>query len=182
MTVKFSGVFLFLLAAVLFLAIFTFFSAYMTCLNAHNDLQRARVELIEQSEQLGSLSVRMGALALKYLPNGRSITKQMEPALERMREQRSVSDMAEACRKLCALMKKINRSLKGHNKAKDDYRFRDASRSFGEVGHRLSLAGKRYNQVAKQYNETLLKPLPHFWRLVLDSRPAELFAARKKKS
>ena len=179
MTLKISGI-LFLPAAVLSLAIFTFFSANMSCYDVHTNMQRKRNALIEESQELMSLSVRMGALAIKYLPNGKEMVKKMEAETKKLRDNSSTSEMAISCNMLYTTMKRINFLLKDNIKSKNNYRFLDASQSFTEASRRLAAAGKEYNKLAIIYNETLQKPLPRFWRYIIDYQPAELFTIQKR--
>ena len=174
--------FLFLIAAVLAYALFSFFGTYSECYEASTQVQSAYAELVDQSGELATLSVKMGSFALKYMPNGRAIVSQMEKAADHVRCPKSVSDMAVSCGRLYSSMKKITVLLNEDINAKKDYRFQDTSLQFTKMSQDLSLVGKKYNSVAKQYNETLQQPMPHFWSFLFNTEPAQLFKVKKKKS
>ena len=175
-------IFLFLLAAVLAYALFSFFGTYSECYEESIKVQSVYSELVNQSEELASLSVKTGAFALKYLPNGRMIVNQMETAAKRVRLPESVSEMAISCGRLYSSMKKIIVLLNEDIKAEQVHRFQDTKLQFNKISRDLSLIGKRYNRAAKKYNETLQKPMPQFWSFLFDTEPAQLFKAAKKKS
>ena len=174
--------FLFLVAGVLAYALFSFFGTYSECYEANTQVQSAYSELLNHSDELAALSVKMGSFALKYMPNGRTFANQMEKATNRVRRQESVSDMAISCGRLYSSMKKVTVLLNEDIKAKKDHRFQDTILQFNKISRDLSLTGKKYNYAAKQYNKTLQKPMPQFWSFLFNTDPAQLFKAKKKKS
>jgi len=172
--------FLFLFAGALGYALFSFFGTYSSCHEAHRKVDSAYSDLVSHGEELTSLSVKMGAFALKYLPNGRSIVNKMETTAQNIRIHNSVSDLAVSCGKLYSSMKKVAVLLDADIQANKNYRFQDAKLQFDKISRDLSLAGKKYNNAAIQYNITLQQPLPQFWRFMFNSEPAQLFKAKKK--
>ena len=173
------AVFLFLVAAALGYALFSFYGAFSVCYEANTRVQSSFSELSEQSKELASLSVKTGAFALKYLPNGRTIVNQMETAAKRVRLPESVSDLADSCGRLYSSMKKIIVLLNDDIKAQKDYRLQDTKLQFNKISRDLALTGRKYNRAAKKYNETLQKPMPQFWSFLFDTEPAQLFKAKK---
>jgi len=169
-----------LIAGVLAYALFSFFGTYSECDEANIQVQSAYSDLVDQSGELATLSVKMGSFALKYMPNARAIVNQMEKAADRVRCPESVSDMAVSCGRLYSSMKKITVLLNEDIKAKKDHRFQDTSLQFTKMSRDLSLVGKKYNYAAKLYNETLQQPMPRFWSFLFDTEPAQLFQAKKK--
>ena len=173
------AIFLFLVAAALGYALFSFYGAYSVCYEANTKVQSAYSELSEQSRELASLSVKTGAFALKYLPNGRTIVSQVETAAKRVRLPESVSDLADSCGRLYSSMKKIIVLLNDDINAQKDYRLQDTKLQFNKISRDLALTGRKYNRAAKKYNETLQKPMPQFWSALFDTEPAQLFKAKK---
>ena len=174
--------FLFLIAAGLGYALFSFYGAYSVCYEAHTQVRSSYSELTEHSEELASLSVKTGAFALKYLPNGRTIVSQMEKSTRQIRCPESVNDLAISCGRLYSSMKKVIVLLNDDIKAKNDPRFQDTSLQINKISRDIVLAGRKYNHAAKQYNKTLQEPMPRFWSFMFNTEPAQIFKAKKKKS
>lgn len=175
-------IFLFLIAAGLGYALFSFYGAYSVCYEAHTQVRYTYSELTEHSEELASLSVKTGAFALKYLPNGRTIVSQMETSARQIRCPESVNDLAISCGRLYSSMKKVIVLLNDDIKAKNDHRFQDTSLQINKISRDIVLTGRKYNHAAKRYNKTLQEPMPRFWSFMFDTEPAQIFKAKKKKS
>ncbi|RLD09514.1 MAG: hypothetical protein DRI44_08330 [Chlamydiae bacterium] len=173
---------LFLIAGVLAYALFSFFGTYSECYEASTQVQSSYKDLVEQSDELAMLSVKFGSLALKYLPNSRAIANKMEKDVKNIRLANSVSELAGSCGHLYLSIKKVISLLSYDINAAKNYHFQDAVLQFNKITRDLSLVGKKYNYAAKKYNKTLQKPMPQFWRFLLDNKPAQLFKAKKNTS
>jgi len=172
--------FLFLIAAILGYALFSFYGAYAECYESSLQVKYSYDELKTESESLALVSVKVGTLALKYLPNARPYVNKLEKSSEMIQVTDSVSTLAKSCALLYSTIKQLLQQLNENINAKRDYHLKDAELQFNKISRDIKITTKKYNIAAKKYNETLNKPSPQFWDFLLRNKPAEFFTVSKK--